>query len=190
MIAPDVRALLEEHHRETYGWALACCDGDPETAENALQAAYLDVIEGRAVFHGRAAFKTWLFAVVRNHARRERRRRFWQLRRRASWEVALSLADRGPALDDAAYRREMQTLLRQALARVARRQREVLQLVFYHELSLAEAADVLGIGVGSARRHYDRGKQKLRTLLEEVVGRHAVERRQDLAGIPGRSTRG
>ena len=38
-------------------------------------------------------------------------------------------------------------------------------LVFYQELSVAEAASVLGISVGTARTHYQRGKQRLRELL-------------------------
>ena len=182
----DLRAMLEQHHRESYGWALACCRRDAEAAENALQSAYLEVLDGRAVFNGRASFKTWLFAVIRNHARRESRWWFWYRQRSA--ELEPEMAARGPALDEQAQAREMQARLRRALAQLPQRQREVLQLVFYHELSLAEAAEVLGIGVGSARRHYDRGKKKLRAQLEEA--KHDGGRREDLAAVPGRETRG
>ncbi len=190
MASPELRALLEQHHRESYGWALACCDRDRESAENALQSAYLEVLDGRAVFHGHAAFKTWLFAVIRNHAHRERRRHFWRVRRSVAWQPDWEPSDHGPSLDEAAFRREMQALLREGLGRIPTRQREVLHLVFYHELSLAEAAGVLGISLGTARRYYDRGKRKLRGFLEEATERHAVERPEDLAAIPGRETGG
>ena len=181
----DLRAMLAQHHADSYGWALACCRRDAEAAENALQSAYLEVLEGRAKFDGRASFKTWLFAVIRNHARRETRWRFWHWQRSA--ELEPELAARGPAVDEQAEASQMQARLRQALGELPQRQREVLQLVFYHELSVAEAAAVLGIAVGSARQHYERGKKRLRERLQEVT---AHGRREALPTVPGRETRG
>jgi RNA polymerase sigma-70 factor (ECF subfamily) len=56
--------------------------------------------------------------------------------------------------------------LREALAALPNRQRQVLHLVFYEEMSLREAAAVIGVSIGTARVHYERGKKRLRQRLE------------------------
>ena len=48
----------------------------------------------------------------------------------------------------------------------------MLHLVFYQDLTIADAAEILGVSVGSARTHYERGKAQLRRLLGEN-GNHA-----------------
>jgi RNA polymerase sigma factor (sigma-70 family) len=156
MDASELRAQLEQLHPVSFGWALSCCSRNPMEAEDILQMAYVKVLNGRARFDGRAAFKTWLFAVIRRTALDEQRRH---------WLRRLRLAD---------YRQEepeqpvrAPEMLDMALAQLPRRQREVLHLVFYQDLTIEEAAGVMGVSVGSARTHYERGKQRLRELIHE-----------------------
>src|SRR5213078_967789 len=127
---------LDQLHPAAFGWALACCSGDRAAAEDALQASYLKVLDGRARFDGRASVRTWIFSVVR-------------------YTVAELVRADGT-------RR-----LTEALATLPRRQREVLHLVFYQDLTIAEAALVAGVSLGTARTHYERGKAALRKLLKK-----------------------
>lgn len=162
-----MRANLEKLHSESYGWALGCCAHNRTEAEAVLQAVYLKVLEGKARFDGKAAFRTWLFAVIRRTAADERRKRLLRGFGLLKYVERAKPAAMAESPDEAVFRSEMQTLFRRALAELPRRQREVLQLVFYHELSLAEAAEVLGISIGSARTHYERGKKRLRQWLQK-----------------------
>jgi RNA polymerase sigma-70 factor (ECF subfamily) len=165
MTDSELRAALETHHSESYGWALLCCARSSVEAEAVLQTGYLKALMGKARYDGKASFKTWLFAVIRRTAADERRR---QIMRR----LLLNRRQESPAQavveqpDELVYRAEIQRLLREALTQLPRRQREVLQLVFYHDLSLAEAAKVMGVSLGSARTHYERGKKRLRRQIE------------------------
>jgi RNA polymerase sigma-70 factor (ECF subfamily) len=163
LISGDLEAELARHHRAAYGWALACCRWDRSAAEDVLQTAYLKIVDGRARFGGRSEFRTWLFGVIRRTAGEERRRR--AIRR---W-LPLSPNGRDPGADPATevVRAESGARLIAALRQLPGRQRDVLHLVFYQEMSIAEAGEVLGLSVGTARTHYERGKARLRTLLGE-----------------------
>lgn len=156
-----LEAVLEELHERSYGWALTCCRWDREEAADVLQSSYLKVLEGRARFGGRSKFSTWLFGVIRRTASEGRRRR---VTRRLL--LARHAQDLKPEAARGVEPGSIETRhLRAALDALPRRQREVLHLVFYDELSIREAAEVMGVGLGSARVHYDRGKKRLRAIL-------------------------
>lgn len=161
---------LQTLHADAHGWALHCCDGDPGRAEDVLQGAYLKVLQGRAVPAGSGELKTWWFGVIRYTAREESRRQ--RLRDSLPARLWRRLV---PALSEPIDPRphpaarldldEQARQLRAALARLPARQAEVLHLVFYQDLSLTEAAAIMGVSAGSARQHYDRGKARLREWL-------------------------
>ena len=50
--------------------------------------------------------------------------------------------------------------------------------MFYENLSLREAADVMNISIGSARQHYERGKRRLRESLERMEPGYGMEWRR------------
>jgi RNA polymerase sigma-70 factor, ECF subfamily len=160
----ELQRSLEELHPASFRWALACTR-DRAEAEDTLQTAYLKVLDGRARFEGRSAFKTWLFAVIRKTAA-ERRRSFWaRLMSRNGDGIPAALADPRPDSLDEAARSEDAARLRAALGALPRRQRQMLELVFSHDLTVEEASAALEISVGSGRVHYHRGKKRLLTEL-------------------------
>jgi RNA polymerase sigma-70 factor (ECF subfamily) len=163
--AIDLRAELERLHSASFAWAMHCSRQRRNEAEDLLQDAYIRVLEGRACFDGRSTLKTWLFGVIRN-VRRERARRDWLrlavLERRHGEEPAAE-----PALnpEQLLHRCENNHRLREAVERLPRRQQELMHLVFYQDLTIAESALALGISLGSARTHFERGKARLREHL-------------------------
>ena len=186
METEELNAVLEQHHSSSFGWAMACCRRDPAEAEDVLQIVYLKVLQGKARFNGTASFKTWLFAVIRKTASDQRRKNMLRAL------TMLRAAERGTSAarpeypDESAYRAEIQSMFRRALVRLPRRQREALELVFYHELNIQEAAAVMGVSLGSARTHYERGKKRLRQLLEESEELYESEwgRKENPATVP------
>ena len=159
---------LEALHADAFGWALHCCAGDHARAEDVLQNAYLKIAQERAKHDGASSFKTWWFGVIRFTAHEEFRR----LRYRESLVGKLLAQLTGDAHDprpSPARKLEMDERtaeLRRCLAQLPARQAEVLHLVFYQDLTINEAANVMRVGLGSARQHYERGKARLRSLLQ------------------------
>lgn len=173
----ELKAELESLHAASFGWALSCCRQNRSDAEEVLQMVYLKILQGKAIFRGESKLQTWLFSVIRKTAIGERRKQFLRsLRPIVSTELKVNH-------EEEFERSEMQQRFQQALAQLPARQRETLHLVFYQELSLSEAAEVMNVSVGSARRHYERGKKRLREALDREGVNYGVGwRRKENSG--------
>jgi RNA polymerase sigma factor (sigma-70 family) len=174
----DLKAELERLHGSCFGWALSCCGRDAGQAEEVLQAVYLKILEGKARFSGQSSFKTWLFAVIRKTAVSERRKSLLRSL------ILIGRPESRPGRMGSAYepdtiaeRSETQRRFHLALAQLPSRQRETLHLVFYEGLTLREAAETMGISIGSSRQHYERGKKRLRETLEQSEVTYGMGRR-------------
>jgi RNA polymerase sigma-70 factor (ECF subfamily) len=159
----DLAAL----HASSFGWALACCRFDREDAEEVLQTSYLKILDGRARFDGRSSLRTFVFGVVRRTASAHRRLRFGRLLSLGRWSASRAEPPASSTPETVTVQAEDERRLRALLLRLSPRQREVLHLVFYQEMTVEEASEVQRISVGAARTHYERGKAALRRMLRE-----------------------
>jgi len=165
----ELKAELERLHRASFGWAMSCCRRDQTEAEEVLQNVYLKIFEGKARFRGESSLRTWLFAVIRKTAATEYRRTLLRkLRLTPESDQASEPVGTHESPTASFEKSEVQTQFQNALKTLPKRQRQALHLVFYEDLSLREAADVMGISIGSARQHYDRGKKRLRESLGQM----------------------
>ncbi len=159
--------LVESHHAAAYGWAVTCCRGNRTLAEDVLQASYLKVLSRSARFDEESSFRTWLFGVIRNTAREHRRRAVMDELRLD--RIFRRRVDASSAEESTGVEVELRHLVRSTLNAVSSRQREVLHLVFYERMTVDEAAVVMGVAAGTARRHYERGKHAMRRRLAKQL---------------------
>ncbi len=165
----ELKAELERLHTASFGWALSCCRRDRTDAEEVLQTVYLKILEGKARYRGESSLKTWLFAVIRKTAVTEYRRKLLRgLRLLPEPDEPKELIAPDESPSTTFERSELQSHFQSALKNLPKRQREALHLVFYEDLSLREAADVMGVSIGSARQHYERGKRHMRQSLAQM----------------------
>lgn len=166
MDIPEIKKSLTEHHQAGFMWALRCCAGNAAEAEDVLQTVYLKVLEGRAKFGGRSAFKTWFFSVIFKTAADVRRKGYFRRMRLEKYQQEIAVADSSVSAETDEHEQALQALFKQALSELPQRQQQVLDLVFYHDLTIQEASEIMKISIGSARTHYDRGKKQLRRIIE------------------------
>ncbi len=166
MTEDELAEQISRFHKESFGWALSLCEWDEAAAEDILQTAYARTFSGKASFGGRSSFRTWLFGVIRRVSQEEGRRRFRDRSRLTDLGlVGNYVSEERESPVGQLIRSEESAALLAALAQLPPRQREVLHLVFYEDMSVSDASEVMAISVGSARTHYDRGKKKMRSIL-------------------------
>ncbi len=162
---PDtaVEELYAAHYRQLVRLAVLLVRDQP-TAEEVVQDAFV-------AMHGRWArlqepqkALAYLRQAVVNGARSVLRHRAVVARHDARQRPAPHL----PGADDAALVSDRRAQVLDALRELPTRQREVLALRYYLDLSEAEIADALGISRGAVKSHASRGAASLRSLLENV----------------------
>ena len=151
------RKALEAIHSQLYGWALTRCGFDGSAAEDLMQEAYVAVLSGAARFDNKSSLKTFLFGVVQNLARS----RFRQIASRMRLLTAYTAGAEEQGQDEARVDDRESRQVWKAVEALPARQRDVTELVFCRDMTIEEAAVVMGVSVGTGRVHYDRAKKAL-----------------------------
>lgn len=157
---PHAFGLLVRRHRDRL-WAVALRTlGDREEAADALQDALISAFRNAASYRGDAAVTTWLHRIVVNACLDRVRRR--QAR------PAVPIGDHDlPTRRDEHAQLETRLDVHKALAQLPHTQRVALVLVDMEDLSVAEAAEVLGVPEGTIKSRCSRGRTALAQLLRE-----------------------
>lgn len=163
----DAFATLVRRHTPRL-WAVALRTlHDREEAADALQDALLSAHRAAAGFRGDARVTTWLHRVVVNACLDRARRR--QVRPTVALpdHAETTIADPRDAVDEA----ELSLDLTAALATLPEEQRLAIVLVDLQGLSVAEAAEVLGVAEGTVKSRCSRGRARLAVLLGHLRNR-------------------
>ncbi|MFF4339514.1 RNA polymerase sigma factor SigM [Kitasatospora sp. NPDC001540] len=168
---PDAFGLLVHRHRDRL-WAVAVRTlGDREEAADALQDALVSAFRAAAGFQGRSAVTTWLHRIVVNacldRARRSAVRRAEPLDQRPGGTAERALGSAEGA-ERHAERAETRREVAEALAELPAEQRAALVLVDMQGYPVAEAAEVLGVPVGTVKSRCARGRARLLPLLRHL----------------------
>ena len=132
-----MQVLFARHRTPVYRWLLRLV-GNETVAEDLLSDVFFDVWQQAGRFKGRSAVTTWLLSIARFKALSARRRR---THTELNEVIEATVAD---SVDNAEVVLEGE-MLRDALTKLSPEHREVIDLVYYHEKSVDDAANILSI---------------------------------------------
>ena len=167
--------LVEKYKRLVYRVAVQITKNH-EDANDVMQDTFLKVYESIHSFRKDAAFETWLYRIVVNHAtnlvKRRERRRESPLSGTSEMEIHPDLR-RATDLANNPYlnleRKERQRWVTQAVNSLPLKQRTVVVLHEFEGLTHPEIASILNCSEGTVRSRLHYARHKLKELLRPYV---------------------
>jgi RNA polymerase sigma-70 factor (ECF subfamily) len=155
-----MQVLFARHHVRVYRFVLRLLR-DEMAAEDIISDVFLDVWRQANRFEGRSAVSTWLIAIARFKA-------LSQLRKRREdgldEETAESIEEPSDDPERTVEKQDKGEKLRKCLAELSTEHREVIDLVYYHEKSVEEVAQIVGIPENTVKTRMFYARKKLGEL--------------------------
>ena len=155
-----MQVLFARHHVRIYRFVLRLLR-DEMAAEDVISEVFLDVWRQANRFEGRSAVSTWLIAIARFKALSTLRKRREEGLDEETMEAIEEPSD-NPSIS--IEKLDKGKKLRQCLAALTREHREVIDLVYYHEKSVEEVAQIVGIPENTVKTRMFYARKKLGEL--------------------------
>jgi RNA polymerase sigma-70 factor (ECF subfamily) len=165
-------AVAEAHEQRLFQQAFALCR-NPAAAEDLAAETLIEAWKSIGRFDGSCRFSTWLYAILlHRHQKLVRRQRSRPVplsalpvsEANASEQLLERLSDSQPSSPDALAQAEADTRLREAVAALPEKHRQVVLLRFFEDATLTEIAAALGLSVGTVKSRLHHALVKLRRM--------------------------
>jgi RNA polymerase sigma-70 factor (ECF subfamily) len=163
--ATALRALLARHQVGVFRYILRLV-GNAAVAEELTNDVFLEVWRNAGNFEGtRSAATSWILSIARHRAISSLRKRCEE-----SWDqhAADALHDMGDDPEVAAQKADKGAIMRRCLNALSPQHKEIIDLVYYHDMSISEARDVLQIPENTVKTRMFHARKRLSELLKEA----------------------
>ncbi len=159
-----MQVLFARHHLKVYRFVLRLVRNQA-LAEDLISEVFLDVWRQAERFEARSAVSTWLLAIARYKALSALRRRPEQ---GLDDEQAAAIEDPGDDPETSTQKRDKGAILRRCLTALSAEHREIIDLVYYHEKSVEEVAQIVGIPENTVKTRMFYARKRLSELLKRA----------------------
>jgi RNA polymerase sigma-70 factor (ECF subfamily) len=157
-----LRVLMTRHQLRVFRFVQRRVANEA-VAEELTNEVFMDAWRNAKTFEGRAQVGTWLLSIAHNRsisALRKRREEAWDE------EKAATLMDGADDPEVAVQKDDKAAVLRRCLDKLTPDHREIIDLVYYQELSVAEVSAVVGIPEATAKTRLFYARKKLSEILK------------------------
>jgi RNA polymerase sigma-70 factor (ECF subfamily) len=157
-----MQVLFARHHVRIYRFVLRLVR-DESSAEDLISEVFLDVWRQADRFEGRSAVSTWMLAIARFKALSALRRKPNEA---LDDDAAAAIEDTADDPEAALAKKDKSGLIRDCLKGLSAEHREIIDLVYYHEKSVEEVAQIVGIPENTVKTRMFYARKKLAELLK------------------------
>jgi RNA polymerase sigma factor, sigma-70 family len=136
--------------------------GDKSAAEDLVSEVFLDVWRQAGRFQGRSQVTTWLLALARNKALSALRRRSTE---ELDEEAVAAIEDPQDNPEAAIQNRQTSEILLKCLTKLSPPHREIIDLVYYHEKSIDEVAEITGVPQNTVKTRMFYARKRIAELM-------------------------
>jgi len=154
--------IVKKYQRMVYFLALKMV-GNHHDADEVGQKTFLSVYKNLRKFEGRSSLKTWVFRIAMNYSKNLLRDRT----RREGEEVTERTAVTHSSVEEDIETHQRRLIVRKAMEGLPPRQREVLQMRAFGDMTFAEIAQAIGISISAAKVNYHYAVKALKTILAD-----------------------
>ena len=156
-----MRALFVRHQVRVYRFILRLV-GNQQVAEDLISEVFLEIWRHAAKFQARSQVSTWILAIARFKALTSPRRRDTD---QLDEVTAAAIEDPGDDPEITFQKKERSDILRKCLSQLSPEHREIIDLVYYHEMAIREIAEIVGIPENTVKTRMFHARKRLSALL-------------------------
>jgi RNA polymerase sigma factor (sigma-70 family) len=158
--------LFERHHVALYNFFIRLT-GKTNISEDLVQDVFFRILKYRHTYKGQSKFTIWMYQIARNAHIDYLRKLKEELPLEEQWDEAASYE---PTPIEELEKGQDIALLREALAKLPMKKREILVLSRYQNLKYKEIAELFGWHIGTVKAHVHRAIKELGKIYFELSG--------------------
>jgi RNA polymerase sigma-70 factor (ECF subfamily) len=156
-----MRTLYNRHRVRVFRFAIRLV-GDAASAEDVVSEAFLEVWRQADRFERRSSVSTWIMSIARFKALSVRRRR---QEVDLDEKLAETIADQSSTPEQAVLEMDRSAQLRACLTQLSPDHREIVDLVYYHDKTIEEVAEIVGVPKNTVKTRMFYARKRLAQLL-------------------------